>query len=312
MRFFRKIPFVILFILLLVAEVGDIFAAPSPEIVKVGIQLLSIDQPDLYKGTYAMDFHLRLFCSKTCPKFTFEVTNGKIQNLTTDIDLPDCKVYRMKVDLQENFNAQDYPFDSYWLKLKLKDQKLNASKLIFVADPLQTKIGSEVILHGWNYHSKKVAVTKFIENPFAKVPFSQYIFSIRLERPFLMGFMKVIFPAIIIMLFAFISFVIKPDKSLNRFGIVSGALLGSVIFHLNLTSSLPPFGYLTFTDMFMIGNYVILLIILFENVYVMRLADMGKQELAGEIDKVCIVAFPILWMLLQGVNLFYFFVILRL
>lgn len=274
----------------------------SPIIVKVGIQLLGIDQLDLYKGSYGMDYHLVFTCSRVCPAFNIEVVNGSNVSVKSEDSTPTRKIYRIKSSLQENFNAKDYPFDSYWLRLEINDQLLDKSKVIFVPDPALTIVDPKVIIHGWQYHFNKEAITVDYVHPLLKTVYSEYIFAIQLQRPMLMGFLKVIFPAIIIILCAFISFIIGPERSINRFGIVSGSLLGSVIFHLNLTSSLPPLGYLTFADTFMLINYLILLFILFENLYVMRLVDHEEKDHAVRIDHGCMFILPLLWIVMQILN----------
>lgn len=282
--------------------------APNPNIVKVGLHLLGIDQLDLYKGTYAMDAHLIFNCTKVCPKLTPEIMNGAVSSMDVESSTPTQKIYRVKMLLQDNFDAKDYPFDSYWLRVELKDQFLNKDQLIFVADPKLVIIDPGVILHGWQYNFRVKSIADERTHPLLNEVFSKYTFMIELRRPLLMGFLKVIFPAVIIMLFAFISFFVTADKSINRLGIVSGALIGSILFHINLTSSLPPLGYLTFVDMFMIINYLLLFIILFENVYVMRLADSKREKLSIKIDRIGICTLPPLWVLLQIINALLFFV----
>lgn len=281
--------------------------ASQPNIVKVGVHLISIDQLDLYKGTYAMDLHLVFICQKVCPKFNLEVINGDILSMTEENTAPDMKVYRLKAVLQDNFHSKNYPFDNYWLRLDIKDQLLDASQLKFMVEPKLIFIDPKVVLHGWEFRHNIFASTTNYIHPILNTVYSKYSFMFNIKRPILMGLLKVIFPSMIMILFAFLSFMINDEKIINRFGIVSGALLGSVLFHINLTSSLPPLGYLTFVDAFMLINYLILFMILFENLYVMRVLEENKQHKADEFDKICIFVLPLLWALLQGLNIFYFF-----
>lgn len=322
MNKFWKIIFVIMLLLnpimLLAAEQKSILPASAipkqtpiqasqPNIVKVGVHLISIDQLDLYKGTYAMDLHLVFICQKVCPKFNLEVINGDILSMTEENTAPDMKVYRLKAVLQDNFHSKNYPFDNYWLRLDIKDQLLDASQLKFMVEPKLIFIDPKVVLHGWEFRHNIFASTTNYIHPILNTVYSKYSFMFNIKRPILMGLLKVIFPSMIMILFAFLSFMINDEKIINRFGIVSGALLGSVLFHINLTSSLPPLGYLTFVDAFMLINYLILFMILFENLYVMRVLEENKQHKADEFDKICIFVLPLLWALLQGLNIFYFF-----
>lgn len=281
---------------------------PSPMHVMVGIHLISIDQLDLYKGTYAMDVHLVLICDRVCPNFNLEVMNGYITSLFEEKGTPYRKVYRLKAQLQDNFQSRDYPFDNYWLRLDIRDQNLQIDQLIFEVEPSLIFIDPKVVLHGWEFRQHIEAHTTRYIHPILKTEYSKYSFMFNLKRPLLMGFLKVIFPSVIIILFAFISFVINADKSINRISIVSGALLGAVLFHLNLTATLPPLGYLTFVDVYMLINYVILLFILFENVYVMRVMDQHRAHRAAMIDKTFIILIPTLWVIAQLCNAYFFFI----
>jgi hypothetical protein len=281
---------------------------PHPAIVKVGIHLYGIDQLDLYKGTYAMDLDLILICQTVCPKFNLEAMNGQIQTMVQQSPDPFMKVYRMKAQIQDNFHSRNYPFDNYWLRLDLKDQLLDNTKLKFVVEPNLIFIDPKVVLHGWEFRQSIHAMTTDYIQPILNTVYSKYTFMFNLKRPILMGLLKVIFPSMIMILFAFLSFMINADKIINRFGIVSGALLGMVLFHINLTSSLPPLGYLTYVDAFMLINYIVLFMILFENLYVMRVVDKNQPHKAKEIDRVCIFILPLFLFVLQGLNIIYFFV----
>jgi hypothetical protein len=302
---------IIFFILVFFSQVQIAFAitaiAPSPTIVRVGIHLLGIDQLDLYKGSYAMDYHIIFKCDKVCPTFTLEVMNGSMSSISKEKMEPHLQIFRIKTLLQGNFDVKDYPFDSYWLKLELKDQLLDKSKVIFIVDPHFIIIDPQVILHGWEYRLKYHAMTQDYKQPLLGNYFTLYTFAIQIKRPILMGFLKAIFPSVIMILFAFISFFIPVKKVLNRFSIVSGALLGSVLFHLNLTSSLPPLGYLTYADSFMLINYFILFIILIENVYTTRLIEFDRMNSAIKIDYFCIYIIPLVWLLFQIFSAYLFF-----
>jgi|688.fasta_scaffold180294_2 hypothetical protein len=282
----------------------------SPNVVLVGIELMRVSEIELAKSTYVMDVHLSFKCKGVCPKFSIELENGYILSKESESENPSLKVYRIRAHLHENFYAVNYPFETYFLKFIFKDRMLDQRKLVFVADPHQTTVNPLFILQGWKSNLHPSSKVETVYNPLINKHFSVYLFSIDLSRPVLMGLLKFMFPAIIIIFFAFVSFFIKPKKSFERFGIVSGALLGSVLFHLNMTASLPPLGYLTYIDMVMIINYVTLLAILFEDVYLMRLVDNGepdKLEVARKIDSWCIFTIIFGWLIVQIVNAIYFF-----
>lgn len=280
--------------------------ASTPQIIRVGAHLLGIDQLDLYKGTYAMDLYLVFFCQSACPELNLEVINGTIGSITEEKSTPSMKIFRIKALIEDNFHSKNYPFDNYWLRIIVKDKILDINQIKFEVEPSLLFIDQQVILHGWQFRNNIQAQTTVYTHPILHSSFSEYTFMFNIKRPTLAGWLKVIFPSVIMILFAFLSFIINPDKIINRFGIVSGALLGSVLFHINLTSNLPPLGYLTFVDSYMLINYLVLFMMLFENVYVMRIEDQHKTHKAVLVDKVSVIILPFFWLLAQAYNAYYF------
>ena len=77
------------------------------------------------------------------------------------------------------------------------------------------------------------------------------------------------------------------DKATSRLTLTTSALVGSVLFHINMTSSMPPIGYLTFGDRFMMINYIGLVLVLMVNVKVLAISEAGATTLAGSmLDKI--------------------------
>ena len=73
------------------------------------------------------------------------------------------------------------------------------------------------------------------------------------------------------------------DKATSRLTLTTSALVGSVLFHINMTSSMPPIGYLTFGDRFMMINYIGLVLVLMVNVKVLAISEAGATTLAGSM-----------------------------
>mgnify|MGYP000361348859 CR=1 FL=1 len=73
------------------------------------------------------------------------------------------------------------------------------------------------------------------------------------------------------------------DKATSRLTLTTSALVGSVLFHINMTSSMPPIGYLTFGDRLMMINYIGLVLVLMVNVKVLALSEAGATTIAGSI-----------------------------
>ena len=62
------------------------------------------------------------------------------------------------------------------------------------------------------------------------------------------------------------TYILRLDKIELRLGISSSILLAAMIFHLTIANRLPPLGYLTFADKFMIITYIVSLFTFMVNI----------------------------------------------
>jgi hypothetical protein len=129
--------------------------------------------------------------------------------------------------------------------------------------------------------------------------YDRYVFSTTLTKPALAGWLKGLLPAIFIALSCLFGLFITTKNIINRVSVVTSALIASVLYHINFTSRIPPIGYLTFGDMFMIINYVVILIMLALTIWILRLNDEAR---IASINKVEIVVIPLLWLALHILN----------
>jgi hypothetical protein len=70
--------------------------------------------------------------------------------------------------------------------------------------------------------------------------------------------MNSLFAAAVIVLVGLLSFIMRPDAAGERLALTSSTLVAAILYHISLSSAIPPVGYLTYAaDKFMIANYVI-------------------------------------------------------
>jgi hypothetical protein len=79
----------------------------------------------------------------------------------------------------------------------------------------------------------------------------------------------------------------------TRIGINTSALIAAVMFHLNVTSSIPPVGYLTFADKFMMVTYVSLVLGLLSSILMMMHAKSGDETLEKKIFRWSLYGIPL-------------------
>ena len=87
----------------------------------------------------------------------------------------------------------------------------------------------------------------------------------------------------------------KYDEISERLALVSSTLVGAILYHLTLTSSIPPIGYMTFADKFMYTNYVIISIALGVTVGLMLYINAGRDEQAKRLHVYTRLLIPTVW-----------------
>lgn len=278
----------------------------QPTHVKIGVYVLHVSKYDLQSANYQMDFYLILKCSSVCNNINFEVINSTYTTTHLVTKQPNMLIYRIQADLNKTDNLRNYPFDTHELDVIIEDRQLSNDKVIFEPDPSITFLDSKLSVVGFHLLPEVLtSITNHYYTVFQRT-FSSYKFTIQIERPWLAGILKGILPALIIMCCNFLALFIRIDHISQRLGIATSTLVASVVFHLNLTASLPPLGYITFADMFMFINYVCLLLVMSEVVFAMLFIETHHKSLATRINKICTWAIPLFWLTLQSTNFLVF------
>lgn len=254
--------------------------------VKVGIYLLNVGKLDIGAGTYGMDFYISFRCSEDCQPGNFEILNGRASVEKND-DEPRFKVFRVRADLVAQLDLRSFPFDAHRLTISLEDKVLQDNRLIYEPDLQMTGVHPSAVVVGWSLDKQwRVQIDRDSYEVYGQ-SYSRATFSIGAQRPKLSAFLKNLTPALIITLSGFLALLMGADKATSRLTLTTSALVGSVLFHINMTSSMPPIGYLTFGDRFMMINYVGLVLVLMVNVKVLAISEAGATTLAGSVlDKI--------------------------
>lgn len=318
MRHRRGIPLLLLLLALLGSPWPVAHAAPPPETaraapaaaeaagpirVQVGTYLLSIGKLDISANSYYIDLYLSLRCDRPCDPGTFEVMNGRSYTVDKQDDEPTYKVFRVKGELTSSMNLRPFPFDSHQLLVTLEDKLLPESGLVYAADLPRTGMHGDLLLAGWRVTPGSItAQVRPDRYPTFGQTYSRYTFSVTLERPWLSAFLKGLLPALLIVISGLLALQMGPDKIMQRLTVCTSALVASALFHINLTASIPPIGYLTFADRLMLINYVILLVALGASILLMNLIDAHREPRAVALHRRIKWLTPLGWGLLQAGN----------
>lgn len=283
----------------------DLATLAGKEVVRVGIYVLSVGNLDTTTGTYTLDFFLNFKCETVpCDPSNFDLINAAaepfIEDQTAEDEYGSEFYYRVRSDLQTQLDLRKFPFDSHQLKVSFEDKLKNSDEYVFIADPNLSGIDSSVLVSGWDLLPRLSAED---ENHVYKIyneSYSRARFYLEITHPWLSAFMKSIFAAIVIVGVGMLSFLMSYKDAQDRIGLTSATLASAIFYHLTLTSSVPPVGYLTYGDQFMILQYVFITAALATAVALFLLisdenSEKHNDQLAQKIDNWTRHVIPPLW-----------------
>lgn len=259
--------------------------ANTQSTASVGMYILNLGRFDIATGSFTADFYLSMRCpDRNCLDINFEFMNGRASTMDKIVDTADEKFYRMQAQLASPIDLQRFPFDRQQMQIVLEDRRLTSNELRFVPDLAETGIDDSITFTGWTI-GKWSAEVREHTYPAYDESFSQYAFSIPIERNTFNAFLKTFLPIIFIILVMLSNFLLGPDKVTSRLGMVGSALIASVMFHVSMTNQIPPVGYLTFADKFMILTYFIVLTSFALNIWLLWLFERKRTEAMDRIHR---------------------------
>ncbi|MFA5019945.1 MAG: hypothetical protein WC533_02500 [Candidatus Pacearchaeota archaeon] len=302
----KKRSLVILFVFLILFSISLTSATLSTnkivdKNVTIGLYLLNLGKFDIATGAFTADFYLSFNCENTCPQLEFEFMNGRASSLEKIIDTPNEKFYRVQANLVSPIDLKKFPFDKQKLEIILEDKKKTTEELVYIPDEESSGIDESIIFIGWEMDNW-TAYNKNHKYDIYGETYSQYVFEIPISRITVNAFFKTFLPITFIILVMLSSFVLDPDKITTRLAMVGSALVASVMFHVSLANQIPPVGYLTFIDKFMVLSYFVILMSFIFNVLLLELHEQKKDELVAKLHKATeftmFILVPILYIIL--------------
>lgn len=241
-------------------------------VVEVGVYVLNIGRFDLASGSYTVDFYLSMRCATSnCNMGSFEFMNGRATSTRQIEDTPVEKFWRIEANLYENLNLQSYPFDSHKLTIKIEDTSLTKQNLTYAVDQRNSGLDSSIVIVGWSEVGWSQEVVDHYYQAYNQT-YSQYVFSVTLTREpanvleiFIPVFFLTFIALIAMLMYGKVSSVLE-----SRILLTASVLIAAVLYQFTLDISIPPLGYLTFVDKFMIVTYAIIVSCLVLGVMVLR------------------------------------------
>ncbi|MDI6738079.1 MAG: hypothetical protein QME12_06215 [Nanoarchaeota archaeon] len=261
-------------ILMLALALLMLLPAASAQNVDVGLYILNLGKFDISSGAFTADFYLSMKCEGKCSDFEF--VNGRASSVDKITDEPNEKFYRIQAALNSPVDLKSFPFDSQKMQIILEDKTNTIGSLVYVPIEAESGIDDSIVFPGWNIDGRTIEVKEHYYKPYNET-YSQYVFDVNISRIAFNSFLKTFLPVFFIVMVTMFSFVLDPDKITTRLGMAGSSLVGAVMFHIAISNQIPPVGYMTLADKFMIFTYFILLVTFLLNVIMLELHER-KQE----------------------------------
>ena len=268
------------------AEAEPAQAQPKKALVVVALSRLT--KFDMAAGTYIAEFQLLVKCDEAPCTPQPIAANGKFTSVETQELDPLIKLFTVKAELYAEIDLSEFPFDRHTLPLSIED-KNEAYEFDYspeFADTVLKTLGTasfidpDVKLPGWTVG--KTLEPRIVKRKIGNFEEERLSFEVAIKRPLLASFFKTLLPVFFMIFVAGFMLLIKPKGAAGRLAAASGGLMTVVMFHLAATSSLPPLGYLTRMDKFMIATYIVYLVNIAFAVGILRF-DEAKQEKRAEL-----------------------------
>jgi hypothetical protein len=285
------------------AEEPAAVTAPGPNAIpiKVGVYILNVGNLDMTTGTYSIDFYLNLRCERACePAIDLmnATTAPEIEDQTGDHRGNTWYTYRIRANLVTDLNLRRFPFDDHQLAIEIEDKRLSTSDAFFVVDESMTGIDTNAHVSGWLLKPVwEAAVTEHVYPVFSGETYSRYRFFVTIYHPWFTSFMKTLFAAVVIVLVGMLSFFMQPSAAGERLALTSSTLVGSILYHLTITSTIPPVSYLTYADKFMIANYIVVSAAMAVSVALMWFRDTENANKANRLHQWTRIPIPVIWVI---------------
>jgi hypothetical protein len=259
---------------------ADVQEHKQPQKITVDVEVEGLSKFEVGPGTFNVEFTLGATCDHEPCKPDFDLGNGRITGKEKLVDETLIKVTKYKAEVTGFVDLAEFPFDKHILFLELQE-KSDPLNTTFVLDSKDMKLDPRVRLAGWHLNEKPEAtvVKQDIEGGHH---YDTMVYGIELQRPRTAAFFKTLLPAFFMVFVMFFTLLVKPKSAATRLTAATGALMTLVMFHISSTGALPPLGYLTRMDKFMIANYFVYLLNIALAVGILR-ADERKDEKSAEM-----------------------------
>jgi hypothetical protein len=303
---------------------GDVPLPPphDPVTMSIGVQLESITKFDLATQTFNVELVVNVICDKEPCNPDLNVRNGTMQGKPEKLhegrteDGHHEKRFKIKAEVDGYIDLTEYPHDDHAL-LVLIDDKGDPEQVKYAVDYDHTGLGERLRIPGWNLDldakPQQMIITRTDEvgetyDPVTKTEKEQkvsyVVFGLEVHRPRMAATFKSLVPVCFMVFVAGFALLLKPKSAAGRLTTATGGLMTLVMFHVGQINALPPLGYLTRLDKFMIATYLVYLVHIGFSVTMVRTEEAKKEKAsellylvsAGAVPGLALVAWLAVWL----------------
>jgi hypothetical protein len=253
----------------------------GPALVQVSVYIISLGKYDVANGSFTVDFYLDLKHAAGVDPTGFEFMNGRAASTDLMINTPTEQFYRIQANLVSPVDLKRFPFDRQQMQIILEDKNNSIEKQRYVPLTNECALDPAVTFIGWDIKDFGALESEHVYRKWGE-SYSQFVFDVNIARLGVNAFMKTFLPVFFIVLIVLSSFILGPDQAITRLGMAGSGLVAAVMFHVSISNQIPPVGYLTFADKFMVLTYLVTLLSFLINVVIIA-AQRRKQQ--GLVDR---------------------------
>lgn len=250
----------------------------GPITMRAGVDVEKLSKFELGPGSYTTEFLVTFHCDREPCTPDFDVTNGKITGKEKLVDEKLVKAFRVKAELDAIVDLSEFPFDKHVLYIGLAD-KGDPMNVKYAVDANTSSVDAAVKLAGWEVGAELVTSTQTHKLD-EQNEVQEALYGVAIARPRVAAVFKTLVPVFFMIFVAGFTLLLKPKSAGGRLSAATGGLMTVVMFHLSSTSSLPPLGYLTRMDKFMIATYLVYVVNIALAVAIVRLDEKKNEKMA--------------------------------
>ena len=240
------------------------------------------------------------------PDVTFanEVEGRDIANEELVIHENGTVEYREKfaVELEARYNLYKYPFDKQTLEIEIESFAWDERYLQLHIEEEFIEFSTEFQIPEWRWEKDDVSTRiEDVKEKGDREPFSEFLMTIHVTRQFGFYIWKVLFPLMILVTMCFAVFWMDDESLSSRLGVGFTGVLTVVAYQFIATGSLPKVPYITLMDSYITISFIVMVLSIFQSIWVSGYNKDGKQETALRIDRFSRFIFPLVYILGIGV-----------